>query len=258
MRSPTYFLAHGSPMNAIEDNDFTRQLHRLGESIKQPSSILCISAHWMTQGYTSVTAQVKPPTIHDFRGFPEELFNVQYPSPGDPGLAEKIQKLVASTAIKMDDSWGIDHGTWSVLRHLYPKANIPVIQLSLDMAKPASFHFEMGKALQPLRDENILILGSGNIVHNLRQIQWQIDAPAYPWADEYAEWIKQEVEKRNFSEITEKFRESEAAKLSVPTLDHFLPLLYVLGASKNDDQLKVIYDGIQNASISMLTMGFEK
>jgi len=253
---PVLFLGHGNPMNALVHNDFTKSLHRLGETLPVPKSILCVSAHWMTKG-TWVTHMAKPKTIHDFSGFPRELFAVQYPAPGSPELADLVRQEIQSPKIGADDTeWGLDHGTWSVLRHLYPKANVPVVQLSLDLSQPAEFHFELGQKLANLRDSGVLIVGSGNIVHNLRTIRWEEDAPAHDWAVEFDEWSKQNLLTRNFKNLVHHYLETPAGKLSVPTPEHYYPLLYILGAAQADDQLVFDYEGIQNASISMRCLRF--
>jgi 4,5-DOPA dioxygenase extradiol len=253
---PVLFIGHGSPMNAITENSFTKTLNRMGHDLSRPRAILCISAHWMTEG-TWITGQERPKTIHDFYGFPQELFDVQYPSPGDPESAREIQALISEPRINIDlEMWGIDHGSWSVLRHLYPKADIPVMQLSLYLEQPAEYHLKLGQKLRQLRKRGILIIGSGNIVHNLRRIRWESAAKPYDWAIEFDEWIKAKILERDFNAIANDFHTSEAGKLSVPTLEHYLPLLYVLGASDEIDNIKFEYEEIQNGSISMRTLGF--
>ncbi len=253
---PVLFLGHGSPMNAIETNSFTQALRHLGEALPTPRAILAISAHWMTRG-TWVTHMQKPKTIHDFGGFPQELFDVQYPAPGSPELADLIRTSIQNPTISADDSeWGLDHGTWSVLKHLYPNANIPVVQLSLDMSQPSQFHFELGQKLQTMRQQGILIVGSGNIVHNLRQIRWEPDARTFDWALEFDAWAKQQMEKRNFSALTNDYLKTEAGRMSVPTPDHYYPLLYILGATQANDTLHFDFEGTQHGSISMRCVRF--
>lgn len=238
-------------MNAIEDNDFTEALRRLGQSIPKPKAILCVSAHWMTQG-TWVTHMPKPRTIHDFGGFPQELFDVQYPALGSPGLAEQIQTLVRTPKIQLDDTeWGLDHGAWAVLRKMYPQADVPVVQLSLDMQRAPEFHFQLGEQLQDLRNQGILILASGNIVHNLRKIEWEADAKPYDWALEFDEWVKQKLLARDSTALMKDFLNSSAGKLSVPTMDHWFPLYYAMGAATPKDEVSFPFEGIQNASIAM-------
>ncbi|MGZ3696437.1 MAG: 4,5-DOPA-extradiol-dioxygenase [Bdellovibrionota bacterium] len=255
-RAPVFFVGHGSPMNAIAENSFTQALKRLGSLYPNPKAILCISAHWMTEG-TWVTAMEKPKTIHDFYGFPPELFAVQYPAPGSPKLAEEISKLFSAPHLNLDkEIWGFDHGTWSVLRHMYPAANIPVLQLSLHMEQPAAYHYELGKELRALRDQGILIVGSGNIVHNLSKIRWGDEAEPYSWALKFDAWMKEQLEARNDNAIVSEYLDSEAGKLSVPTNEHYFPLLYSLGAAGENEMPKTEYEEIQNGSISMRTISF--
>lgn len=254
-RLPVLFVGHGSPMNAIADNTFTRTLFRLGQDLPRPESILCVSAHWMTQG-TCVNTEARPRTIHDFGGFPQALFNVRYPAPGNPALAARVQKLVKSTQVRGDETWGFDHGTWSVLRHLYPQADIPVVQLSIDMSQPADYHFKIGRELAALRDEGVMIVASGDIVHNLRLISWQSDAPALGWAKDFEKWFIEKLQARDFNALQTEFLNSDEGRLSVPTPDHYIPLYYILGASAPEDVLKLEFEEIQNGSISMLTFSF--
>lgn len=255
-RMPVLFLGHGSPLNALAKNDYTELLTKLGKSLPVPKAILCISAHWTTQG-TWVTHMKKPKTIHDFFGFPDELFAIQYPAPGNPELAEKICQEIAEAKIELDDShWGLDHGTWSVLRHVYPEPKIPVVQLSLDMTKSASFHYSMGERLGKLRDQGVLIIGSGNIVHNLRLLEWDTNALPRPWALEFDQWVKQKINVRDFGSLTRDMNQVESERLSVPTAEHYYPLLYTIGAASQEDIVKHVYEGIQNASISMRCIQF--
>lgn len=250
-RMPVAFIGHGSPMNAIEENTFTQSLARLGKTWPKPKAIVSVSAHWVTEG-TWVTAMPSPKTIHDFGGFPKALFDVQYPAPGSPEVAALVQKVVQSTPVNLDQEvWGLDHGTWSVLKHIYPHANIPVLQMSLDLSQPAEYHFKIGTELSVLRDQGVLILASGNVVHNLRQIKWGGDAHAYEWALEFDEWIRQKLVIRDFSKLMYEFHSSAAGKLSIPTLEHYVPVFYILGASTEQDKLRFVFEGIQNGSISM-------
>jgi len=243
-------------MNALENNSYTKMLGDLAHKIPKPNAILVVSAHWMTKG-TWVLGMEKPKTIHDFYGFPKELFEVQYPAPGHPEMAKLIEKSIVEPQIMLDyEEWGLDHGTWSVLRHMYPKADIPVLQLSLDMSKSPESHLKIGQQLSNLRDQGVLILASGNLVHNLRRINWDTYAKPYDWAQEYDVWLKAKLENRDFSALSKDFLNSAASKLSVPTLDHFLPLQYILGASDKRDELKFEFEEIHNASISMRTFGF--
>lgn len=252
-KAPVIFIGHGSPMNAIENNNFTAMLSDLKDLYPTPKSILCISAHWMTEG-SWVTHMANPKTIHDFYGFPQALFDVQYPAPGNPELAEEISRKIQVPTVALDDEmWGLDHGTWSVIRHMFPKANIPIVQLSLNIERPAEYHFDLGKKLRELRDEGVLIIGSGNIVHNLRTLKWGDDAVSYQWADEFDLWSKEKLLKRDFKSLVNNYRDSDAGKLSVPTPEHYYPLLYVLGASEEGDVLKFHFEEIHNASISMRT-----
>jgi 4,5-DOPA dioxygenase extradiol len=248
---PVLFIGHGNPMNAIRDTPFTRRLKELGERLPRPKAVLCISAHWMTEGRW-VTHMQRPRTIHDFYGFPQELFDVRYPAPGDPGLAERISREASNPTIVLDDEiWGLDHGAWSVLMHLYPAADVPVLQLSLDMTEPAAFHFALGEKLKYLRSEGVLIVGSGNIVHNLRRINFADDAPPFDWAVEFDAWVKKRIENGDYRAIVYEARSTEAGRLSIPTLDHWYPLLYTLGAADDGEALRFEYEGIENASISM-------
>lgn len=255
-RMPVIFLGHGSPMNAVEKNKFTDALKTLGTQLIQPKAILVISAHWMTRG-SFLTGMEQPKTIHDFYGFPQSLFEIQYPAPGQAQLAKQIQHNLESPKIGIDlNQWGLDHGTWSVLRHIYPQAQIPVIQLSLDMTQSAEYHLEFGKKLSQLRNEGVLILASGNIVHNLRQISWEENAPVVEWAQEFDIWVKAQLENRDFLKIAKEHLASRSGQLCVPTPDHFLPLLYILGASQSDDKISYPFEGFQNGSISMRCVRF--
>lgn len=248
---PVLFIGHGSPMNAIAENSYTRMLNKLGEELPRPEAILCISAHWMTEG-TWITQMAKPKTIHDFYGFPQALFDVQYPAPGAPEVAEHISKLIKNPPINPDtEMWGLDHGTWSVLRHLYPRADVPVMQLSLHLEQPAHYHYQLGQELKRLRSEGVLILGSGNIVHNLRMINWTESAAPYPWAEKFDQWSREMIETRNDEALVQDYLKTDAGKLSVPTPEHYLPLLYVLGAAGKEEKVKFLFDAIHHSSISM-------
>lgn len=238
-------------MNAIADTAYTRCLGALGQRLATPRAILCISAHWMTDG-AWVTGMKTPRTIHDFRGFPDALFQIQYPAPGSPELAASVAATVTHPKVGIDsESWGLDHGTWSVLRHLYPDAGIPVVQLSIDLSQPPEYHYELGKQLQSLRTAGVLIVGSGNIVHNLRRIRWESEAKPYDWAIEFDEWVKARLLAGDYESLVKDALKTEAGRLSVPTPDHYLPLLCVLGAAATRDALRFEYEEIQNASISM-------
>lgn len=248
-KMPTLFIGHGSPMNAISENRYTQTLKKLGEDLPRPQAILVVSAHWMTEG-TWITGMPKPKTIHDFYGFPQALFDVQYPAPGQPQLAEQVERTLPDVHADTE-AWGLDHGTWSVLRHMYPEADIPVVQLSLYMAKPAEYHFELGRQLRQLRNKGVLILGSGNLVHNLGKIRWSDSAEPYDWAIEFDEWLKAQLLQRNVRALMQDFQQSEIGRLSVPTLDHYLPMLYVLGAADEKEELSFEYESVDNGSISM-------
>lgn len=254
-RQPALFLGHGSPMNAIEDNDFTRALAALGPRLPRPKAVLCVSAHWLTRG-TRVTGMAKPRTIHDFSGFPEALERVSYPAPGSPEVAALVRETLGDGVVAVDErEWGLDHGAWSVLRHVFPKADVPVVQLGIDVAADARRHFDLGRALRPLRDKGILIMGSGNVVHNLRRISWETDARPVDWAVAFDGWVKERLLKREFDALLDPAR-APGGELSVPTLDHYDPLLYVLGAAHEREAARLEYEGIQNGSISMLSVGF--
>lgn len=255
-RMPVLFLGHGSPMNAIESNPFTQSLQALRKKIPLPKAIICISAHWLTEG-TWVTHMANPKTIHDFYGFPKVLFDVLYPAPGSPETADLVKLTVQQPKINLDDEvWGLDHGTWSVMRHIYPEANIPIVQLSIYLEQPGEYHYQIGQQLKSFRDQDILIVGSGNIVHNLPKILWGSDPKPYEWAIEFDEWVKEKLITRDFEALTTQYLDSAAGRLSIPTPDHYFPLLYTLGAVNNDDKLTFIYEGIQNGSISMRTLSF--
>lgn len=243
-------------MNAVYDNDFTRTLGRMGEALPKPKAIVCVSAHWLTKG-TWITRMDQPKTIHDFYGFPKELFDVQYPARGNAELAKQIQSKVLNPHIEGDDKeWGLDHGSWSILKFLYPAADVPVLQLSIDFHESPEHHFEVGKQLRFLRQEGVLIVGSGNIVHNLRQIQWEESAKAYDWAEEFDAWAKTRLEERDFKSLVSNYKTAPGGKLSVPTTDHYDPLLYILGAADEKESMHFEYEGFQNASISMRAIRF--
>lgn len=255
-KMPVVFIGHGNPMNAIAQNAFTESLGQLGTNLPTPKAILCVSAHWLSAG-TWVTHMPHPKTIHDFYGFPQELFNVQYPAPGSPQIAELIQSLSSSPKIHADDkSWGLDHGTWAVLCKMYPKANIPVLQLSIDMSEPPAFHFQLGRTLKALREHGVLIVGSGNIVHNLRRVEWDKPGQGADWAIEFDEWVKDRLEARDFKAVTEHFADTQAGRWSVPTPDHYYPMLYVLGAVDEKDPLKFEFEGYDMGSLSMRCFSF--
>ena len=246
---PIIFIGHGSPMNGIEDNEFARAWHNLSLEIPKPEFILSISAHWVTKG-TRITSNDRLKTIHDFYGFPQELYNIEYPAFGAPEIAGKVIEQVKDFQITLDNSWGLDHGTWIVLRRMYPKAQIPVIQLSLDYTKPPNEHFELGKELKSLRNQGVLILGSGNIVHNLGMMNPNTSLP-FDWAHKYDELIKDLIEQKDYSSIINYQKFGQIAQLSIPTNEHYLPLLYVLAASDKTDSLSFGCEKIVYSSISM-------
>lgn len=255
-KMPVLFVGHGNPMNAIEENDFVKGFRNAASSIPKPNAILCISAHWLTNG-TKLTAMSMPQTIHDFGGFPQALFDVQYPAPGSPELAKETQKLLAPTHVDLDKAWGLDHGTWSVLKHFYPEADIPVIQLSIDYGKPMQYHFDLAKQLQSLREKGVLIIGSGNIVHNLGRVDFgRINdiGYGYDWAIEARSFINQHLMDGNFQAIIDYQKGPSAMQLAVPTPDHYIPLLYSLGLKTKDEELSLFNDALLAGSLSMTSV----
>jgi 4,5-DOPA dioxygenase extradiol len=251
-RQPAVFIGHGSPMYALEPNRHTDAWAALGKRLHKPDAILLISAHWLTRGVW-LTAMPQPKTIHDFGGFPEALFQIQYPAPGSPALAQRVQSLLKQSVVLEEHEWGIDHGAWSVLRYLYPNADVPVVQLSLDGSLSAEEHYTLAKQLAPLRDDNILILGSGNIVHNLRLIDWGADAVPLPWATEFNQFFMSQILANQHSHLLDWQGAGDAARLSIPTPEHYWPALYPLALQGTGEQVEVITNGIEMASISMLS-----
>lgn len=249
---PTLFIGHGSPMNALELNAHTRAWRALGESMPKPTAILAVSAHWYTNG-VGVTAMQQPKTIHDFHGFPPELFAQRYPAPGSPALAARVQELLPAP-VTADHTWGLDHGTWSVLAHLYPQADVPVVQLSIDASLSPAAHYEFGGRLAALREEGVLVLGTGNVVHNLQRIQWGNPAPAWPWAERFNRLVRDALARGDHETVINYEQRGDDARLSAPTPEHYLPLLYVLGAGGANSQVSFPTDGIELGSISMLTV----
>lgn len=244
-------------MNAIADNRYTRSLAALAASFPRPRAVLCVSAHWMTEG-TWVTRMPAPKTIHDFYGFPDELFAVQYPAPGSPEVADLVRAHVPAPRILADEElWGLDHGAWAVLKHMYPQADIPVVQLSIYIEQPAEYHFELGRRLRGLREQGILIVGSGNIVHNLRRINFAGDARPHDWAVEFDAWVKAKLLERDFAALVTEAQASAAGQLSIPTPDHWYPFITVLGAAETSDTLAFVHESIDNASISMRCVRFD-
>ena len=251
---PAIFFGHGNPMNAIGHNGYTEAWQRIGEQTLRPKAVLSISAHWYVPE-TGVTISTNPRTIHDFGGFPRELYQVQYPAPGDPALARHVQQLLAPLDVRLDDSWGLDHGTWSVLKHVYPAADIPVVQLSIDETKPASFHFELARKLAPLRDEGVLITGSGNIVHNLHTYAWgRHPQEPYDWALRFEAMAREMMQTGEFAPLINYEKLGRDAALSIPTPDHYLPLLYVLATKQQRESVRFPIEGVDGGSISMLAV----
>jgi 4,5-DOPA dioxygenase extradiol len=249
---PAIFFGHGNPLNALLTNQYTEGWQRIGASVQRPRAILAISAHWFVPE-TGVTISTAPRTIHDFGGFPRELYQVRYPAPGDPDLARRVQALLAPLPVTLDDSWGLDHGTWSVLSHVYPDADIPIVQLSIDESQPASFHFEIGSRLAPLRSEGVLIVGSGNLVHNLETYAWGAHMPdPYDWAVRFENDAKALLVSGDNKPLVNYEKLGPEALLSIPTPDHYLPLLYVAGARQRSEAVTFPVEGVDGGSISML------
>lgn len=255
-RMPALFLGHGSPMNVLEDNHFTRAWQTLGETLPRPKAIVAVSAHWFTRG-TAVTAMENPRTIHDFGNFPQALFDQRYPAPGSPELAKQLQELLKPIDVIADTGeWGFDHGTWGVLIKVYPQADIPVVQLSIDGTKPAAYHYEIGRKLASLRDEGVMIVASGNVVHNLRLMKRDGAGGEYPWATAFNEYVKQNLSWKgdDAEHPLVNFSQHEGAALSNPSIEHYLPLLYVLGTWDGEEPISTPTDGIVMSSLSMLSV----
>jgi 4,5-DOPA dioxygenase extradiol len=251
-RMPVIFFGHGSPMNTLASNRYTEAWRRLGASVPRPKAILAISAHWFTRG-TAVTAMAKPRTIHDFGGFPQALFDIQYPAPGDPGLAARVRELLAPLDVRLDHAWGLDHGAWSVLVHAFPDAGTPVVQLSMDATKPARFHYDLGRRLAPLRDEGVLIVGSGNVVHNLMLMRRGEGAVAYDWSKRFNEQVRAALTSGKHQLLIDFEHMGRDAQLSVPTPEHFLPLLYIAALQAGDETMAFAVDGYEAGSLGMLS-----
>ncbi|WP_395046731.1 4,5-DOPA dioxygenase extradiol [Flavobacterium sp.] len=255
-KMPVLFLGHGSPMNAIEENQFVTGFRNLAKTLPQPNAILCISAHWFTKG-TKVTAMEMLRTIHDFGGFPQELFDVQYPAKGSPELAIETKQLLTSVEVELDEHWGLDHGAWSVIKHLYPEANVPVIQLSIDYTKSGQYHFELAQKLSVLRTKGILIVGSGNIVHNLGLVDFQNfdkDNYGYDCAIEARSTINDYLLDGNFQPLIDFEKQSRAFQLAIPTPEHYLPLIYTLGLKGKSEELSLFNDKLLAGSLSMTSV----
>jgi 4,5-DOPA dioxygenase extradiol len=255
-RLPTIFFGHGNPMNALHSNDWTRGWAAIGQRLPRPRAVLSISAHWYLPG-TALTAAASPRTIHDFGGFPRELFEVQYPAPGDLGLVRRVRELLSPLEVHADLEWGLDHGTWSVLCHVFPAADVPVVQLSIDESRPPAFHYGLGRLLRPLRDEGILLIGSGDVVHNLHTYAWgRHPVEPFDWALRFEARARELMVRGDHQSLVDYEALGEDAALSVPTPEHYLPLLYVLGASDAGDAVTFPVEGMDGGSISMLSVQF--
>jgi 4,5-DOPA dioxygenase extradiol len=256
IKLPVLFIGHGSPMNGIEDNLFSQTWKAMGKAIVKPKAVLVISAHWLTTG-THITAMNNPKTIHDFGGFPEELFKVQYPAPGDPELAKATKQLITKTDVGLDHDWGLDHGTWTVVRHMYPDADIPVLQLSIDYSKPPQYHYDLARQLAALRKKGVLIIGSGNMVHNLRMLAWdKLGETEYgfDWANEMNTIFKNKIVDGNHKALIDYETLDKAAKLAIPTPDHYYPMLYALALQDNKDDISFFNDKAVGGSLTMTSV----
>jgi len=251
-RMPTLFLGHGSPENAIADNAYTRRLATLARELPRPKAILMVSAHYMTEG-SAVTSAEHPRTIHDFYGFPEELYEVQYPAPGSPQLASAVAGLVGGS---LDPRWGFDHGAWSPMRHIWPDADIPTVELSIDLSMPARTHYEIGGKLSELPDQGVLVVGSGNIVHNLGAIDWNRPHGGYQWCEEFDAAVAQHLDARNDASLVD-YAALPGGRQSVPTPDHYLPLLYAVAAAGKEAAATTVYEGLEMGSLSMRCVRFD-
>lgn len=253
---PVLFIGHGSPMNGIENTQFSRGWKKMAEEIPTPTAVLVVSAHWFTRG-TQITAMDFPKTIHDFGGFPQALFDVQYNAPGNPVLAKETASMIVSTKVELDHDWGLDHGTWTVVRHMYPEANIPVLQLSIDYTKDPQFHYDLAKELYALRKKGVLIIGSGNMVHNLRMVAWDKlneEQYGYDWAIQMNDQFKSLIESRDHSSLINYTRLGKEALLSIPTPEHYLPLLYTLGVGTEKDSISFFNDKAVGGSLTMTSV----
>lgn len=251
---PVLFMGHGSPMNGIETNEFTREWARIAREIPTPSAVLVVSAHWLSRG-TRITAMDFPPTIHDFGGFPPELSAVQYPAPGSPDLARETAKIIRSVHVEEDHDWGLDHGAWTVVRQMYPDAKIPVLQLSIDYTKPAQYHYELARELMALRRKGVLIMGSGNMVHNLRMVAWEmINGGGYDWALEINDQFKHLIQTGNHQALVRYDQLGRAAQLAIPTPEHYLPLLYTLGLQQSGEEISLFNDKAVGGSLTMTSV----
>jgi 4,5-DOPA dioxygenase extradiol len=256
-KMPVLFVGHGSPMNVIQDNGFTRSLKELGKRLPKPKAIMVVSAHWLTSG-TRVTCVQKPSIIYDFYGFPSELYKIRYPSPGAPEYARMVERWVRKSPVYCDPSWGLDHAAWTILKYMYPKADVPVFEMSLDYSfgewypKPLKYHYELARELAPLRDKGVLVIGSGNIVHNLQVADFEhVDAEPFEWATEFDDRVKQALLDGSDEKLLDYRSLSKGAGMAVPTLDHYLPLIYVVALREKTDAIRFIYEGFHHSSISM-------
>lgn len=254
-KMPVLFLGHGSPMNAIEENEFVTGFRNIAKGIPKPNAILCVSAHWETKG-TFVTAMQNPPTIHDFGGFPKELFAVQYPAPGNPDLAKETKSLITKTEVGLDEKWGLDHGAWSVIKHLYPNADIPVIQMSIDYSQSPQYHYELAQQIKSLREKGVLIIGSGNIVHNLGKVEWRRlnETFGYDWAIEANDKMKSFILDGNHKELINFRSQGKAFDLAIPTPEHYLPLLYSLALQNKNEEVKLFNDKAVAGALTMTSL----
>jgi len=250
---PVLFLGHGSPMNAIEDNEFVQGFKNISKEIEKPTAILVISAHWETRG-TYVTAMENPGTIHDFGGFPQALFDVQYPAPGSPELATAVKEIIKGKEVHLDDKWGLDHGSWSVVKHMYPNADVPIIQMSIDYSMPASQHYALAKELATLRKKGVLIIGSGNNVHNLRMVSWKhlnTVGFAFDWAQEANEKMKEYILDRNHQPLIDFEKQGPAFQMAIPTPEHYLPMIYALALQEKNEDLHIFNDAAVAGALTM-------
>jgi len=255
-RMPVLFVGHGSPMNAISENEFVQNWRNLGKTLPKPKAILCISAHWETRG-TFVTAMPKPPTIHDFGGFPKALFDVQYPAPGSPEFANETKRIVSKTEVGLDEKWGLDHGAWSVIKNIYPLADVPVFEMSLDYYQSPQYHYDLAKELATLRDKGVLIIGSGNLVHNLRMVAWdKVDEPEYgfDWALQANDTFKRLILANKHKELINFSALGKEVQMAIPTPEHFLPLIYTLALKKEDDPVTIFNDKAVMGSLTMTSV----
>lgn len=259
-KMPVLFLGHGSPMNAIDENEFVAGFRNVAKGIPKPNAILCVSAHWETKG-TFVTAMEKPTTIHDFGGFPKALYDVQYPAPGSPALAQEAKDIIKTTNVGLDDRWGLDHGAWSVIRHLYPKADVPVIQLSLDYSQAPQFHYDLAKEIASLREKGVLIIGSGNMVHNLRMVAWDkinTDDYGYDWAVTASDKMKKFILNGDHKQLINFRGQGREFDMAIPTPEHYLPLLYALALKEENETVSLFNDKALGGSLTMTSLKIDR